>query len=357
MKKKLQVFVSSTYTDLLEERQAAVGAILKAGHIPAGMELFTAGDQKQLEIIKRWIDESDIYMLILGGRYGTLEPTSGLSYTELEYDYALSIGKPLFAVVIREHALEEKVKKFGTSVIETNNSAALKLFREKALGNMSAFYEDCKDIKLAVMESVPELAATRDVSGWISGKEVPDTKGLVDEVTKLAKEVASLQKENAQLRQKVEGGKKAGETERFEETIALLSKIDIDIHPDLAGGKRMKVSLFDIFVLLKDEWVTGVSNRTGLSDGDYFLFNNVCPTLQIHDLMQLDKVAGVQWRRFQLTKLGAELLAYVGKKEVLEGQQLTKVTRKPPVQVDENAKIKPETKPKASRKSKTAATK
>lgn len=48
MRKKLQVFVSSTFIDLKSERQAAVEAILKAGHIPAGMELFTAGDECQL---------------------------------------------------------------------------------------------------------------------------------------------------------------------------------------------------------------------------------------------------------------------------------------------------------------------
>ena len=48
-KKKLQVFVSSTYNDLKEERQAAVEAILKAGHIPAGMELFAAGNDSQLQ--------------------------------------------------------------------------------------------------------------------------------------------------------------------------------------------------------------------------------------------------------------------------------------------------------------------
>ena len=112
MKKRLQVFVSSTYTDLIEERQAAVSAILKSGHIPAGMELFTAGDKSQLEIIKRWIDESDVYMLILGGRYGSVEAESGVSYTELEYNYALEVGKPLFAVVIDEAALEEKVKAY-----------------------------------------------------------------------------------------------------------------------------------------------------------------------------------------------------------------------------------------------------
>ena len=70
--RKLQVFVSSTFTDLKEERQAAVEAILKTRNIPAGMELFAAGDQSQMEVIKEWIRESDVYLLILGGRYGSI---------------------------------------------------------------------------------------------------------------------------------------------------------------------------------------------------------------------------------------------------------------------------------------------
>ena len=83
------VFVSSTYTDLKEERQAAVEAILTAGHIPAGMELFTAGDESQMTVIKRWIDESDVFLLILGGRYGSIEANSKKSYVHLEYEYAI----------------------------------------------------------------------------------------------------------------------------------------------------------------------------------------------------------------------------------------------------------------------------
>ena len=94
MNKKLQVFVSSTYTDLIEERQAAVEAILDAGHIPAGMELFKAGNESQLKTIYKWIDQSDVYMLILGGRYGSIENKTGKSYTQLEYEYALSKGIP-----------------------------------------------------------------------------------------------------------------------------------------------------------------------------------------------------------------------------------------------------------------------
>lgn len=114
--KKLQVFVSSTYKDLVEERQTAVQAILDAGHIPAGMELFWAG-KTQMETIRRWIDESDIYCLILGGRYGTVDSTGFKSYVQLEYEYAVVKGKPLFALVLTEKMLNEKAKIQGKEAV------------------------------------------------------------------------------------------------------------------------------------------------------------------------------------------------------------------------------------------------
>jgi len=57
------------------------------------MELFAAGDQSQMEIIKRWIDESDVFLLILGGRYGSIDPTTKKSYIQLEYEYAQQRGR------------------------------------------------------------------------------------------------------------------------------------------------------------------------------------------------------------------------------------------------------------------------
>ena len=121
MVKKYQVFVSSTYTDLTAERQSVVEAILRAGHIPAGMELFAAGDKSQLTIIRRWIRNFDVYMLILGGRYGTIEPVSGKSYIQLEYDYARKLKKPYFAVVMDDDYLNEKVKSHGKSILEQDH--------------------------------------------------------------------------------------------------------------------------------------------------------------------------------------------------------------------------------------------
>src|SRR5215470_737324 len=98
-KRKLQIFVSSTYEDLIDHRLAAMEAILAAGHIPAAMEQFSPGDDTAWERIRQRIDESDAFMLILGGRYGSIEPASQKSYVELEYDYALEKGKPFFTIV------------------------------------------------------------------------------------------------------------------------------------------------------------------------------------------------------------------------------------------------------------------
>jgi hypothetical protein len=123
-------FTKWTSSDLTAERQAAIEAILTAGHIPAGMELFTAGDQSQMEVIRRWIEESDVYLLIRGGQYGSIEPHSGKSYIEHEYDFAVSLGKPLFECVVEKKAHEEQVQRYGPEVMEQESPARLESFRQ-----------------------------------------------------------------------------------------------------------------------------------------------------------------------------------------------------------------------------------
>jgi hypothetical protein len=194
--KKMQVFVSSTYTDLKEERQAAVEAILTAGHIPAGMELFAAGDQTQMDVIRRWIDDSDVFLLILGGRYGTLDRETGKSYVHLEYEYAVDSGKPVFAIVIDEAYLDERVRVYGIAVVERDNAAALRGLREIVTTRIVRFWRDPRDIKLAILETLPEFARRDNIEGWVRASAAVD-------VTPLAEEVARLSRENAGLREQL----------------------------------------------------------------------------------------------------------------------------------------------------------
>jgi len=98
MDKRYQVFVSSTYTDLIEERHSIMRTLMKMDCIPAGMEHFPAADEEQWNFIKRIIDYSDYYLLIIGGRYGSLDD-DGISFTEKEYDYAVSKNIKVVALI------------------------------------------------------------------------------------------------------------------------------------------------------------------------------------------------------------------------------------------------------------------
>src|SRR4051812_3359759 len=100
MDKRYQVFVSSTYEDLQEERQEIMHALLELDCIPAGMELFPAANEDQWTLIQRVIDDCDYYLVILGGRYGSTDK-EGMSYTEKEYRYALEKGKPTIGFLHR----------------------------------------------------------------------------------------------------------------------------------------------------------------------------------------------------------------------------------------------------------------
>lgn len=194
LKKRLQVFVSSTYTDLIVERQAAVEAILTAGHIPAGMELFTSGDESQMEVITQWIQESDIYLLILGGRYGSTDPKSGKSYTHLEYEYAVSTGKPIFSCVITKEALEAKVKQVGISCIETSEPKLFNEFKQLVMSKMVKFWNDYKDIKIGVGETLSILSRRDDLVGWVRPNSQVDTPAIAGEIARLSKENSDLRK-------------------------------------------------------------------------------------------------------------------------------------------------------------------
>ena len=99
MDRRYQVFVSSTLNDLRGERAAVIRTLLELECFPAGMELFPAADDNSWTLIKSVIDDSDYYLVILAGRYGSCPPDNTKSFTHREYEYALITGKPTIALL------------------------------------------------------------------------------------------------------------------------------------------------------------------------------------------------------------------------------------------------------------------
>lgn len=166
MKAKLQVFISSTNEDLKEERDAAIRAIREAGHIPGGMEFFKSG-KPQMETIRKWIDESDIYVLILGGRYGSIETSSNKSYTELEYQYAVSKNKPLFVIVLSKTYLYTKASQNEMVISDLNNEQYM-AFKEYVLSNKVVdIVNNVAEIKSSILKNLNDIQEDYNLRGWV----------------------------------------------------------------------------------------------------------------------------------------------------------------------------------------------
>lgn len=163
--RKLQVFISSTYEDLKAERQLVVEAVLKAGHIPAGMELFTAGSTAQFEVIKRWIDESDVFLVLLGARYGSIEPTSGKSYVECEHDYAETVGKPIIGAVFDDQWIANH------DVAAIAHRSEYDAFRNRLKRKMCDILRDGHEISAKIPASIEYVKRTQRTNGWVRSDE------------------------------------------------------------------------------------------------------------------------------------------------------------------------------------------
>ncbi len=188
MDKRYQVFVSSTYADLKEERRKVIQAVIEMDCIPAGMELFPAADEEQFQFIKRVIDDCDYYLLIIGGRYGSTT-AEGISYTEKEYDYAMSVGLRVIALI---HENPDEIP-LGKSEKEPLLRQRLEEFRKKASTNrLVRFWKSADELPSLVTVSLVHTIRMFPAVGWIRANKAAN----VDLLT----EINDLRKQNAQLR-------------------------------------------------------------------------------------------------------------------------------------------------------------
>lgn len=175
MDKRYQVFVSSTYRDLQDERAEVIRALLELDCIPAGMELFPASDETQWELIKRVIDDCDYYVVVIGGRYGATDE-EGVSYTEKEYDYAVSRGIPVLAFPVED----PDAIPAGKVEISEQAQAKLRAFRDKATRKkMAKFWTSPEDLGGKVSRSISQLMKIRPAEGWVKARYAGDSEALL----------------------------------------------------------------------------------------------------------------------------------------------------------------------------------
>jgi len=194
MHKKYQVFVSSTYRDLAEERQEVIQALLELDCIPVGMELFPAADDDQWTLIKRLIDDCDYYILIIGGRYGSLNE-NGVSYTQMEYEYALTKGIPIISFL---HKNPDNIT-IGKSEKESSSKYKLEEFKRLVEQKMCRYWESAVELGSQVSRSLVKLIRDRPRPGWIRADKVASEEAS-REILELKNKLFELETELNNLR-------------------------------------------------------------------------------------------------------------------------------------------------------------
>jgi hypothetical protein len=178
-----QIFISSTYNDVKDERHVVSNALAKAGYMPAGLELLPAIDQTQLNYIKRIIDRCDYYLVIVGSRYGSLSH-DGLNFAEGAFEYARSKDVPTLAFLAEipepDAGLKERLDAFKAHL---NDAGVVELWTNES------------DLCMKAVMAVATAVNLKPRAGWIRGDQAVDPKVL--------QEMERLRIENADFHQKL----------------------------------------------------------------------------------------------------------------------------------------------------------
>lgn len=179
MNKHYQIFISSTFKDLERERALLTQAILRQGNYPVGMEWFPGIDEEQFEYIKRIIDDSDYYVILMGGLYGTVA-ADGISYTEKEYDYAVKKGKKIISLVQENpsttESLDEKKIKF------------LQFHKKVTYKRLVSLWNNEEELITKFVTSLEQTIKTFPAQGWLRcNSEVCENRlPFIDMVSKIS---------------------------------------------------------------------------------------------------------------------------------------------------------------------------
>lgn len=318
MDKKYQVFVSSTYEDLKEERDQAIKAILEMGHIPVGMEMFSAGDEEQWQLIARQIEATDYYVIIVGHRYGSETP-EGISYTEKEFEYAKECGVPTLGFVIDDKASwpADRIDK------ESKKKNKLDKFKGKVKSKLVQFWSTKEDLHGKISISLIKTMSINPRIGWARADEIVSLD-MTKEITRLSSENSKLRNENLELKSKQQEA-----VDEVREVLNILNSnertLTIRENASFEGADKYTRNLLQLFLvsapnLISENSTEGVAQNiaysiVGTKYHNYWPFGKVKTEHLIADFVALDLVEPSKKKHpvsdnclyWTLTKLGKQL--------------------------------------------------
>lgn len=104
MPRLLTVFLCSTYADLAEERERVLDAVRRLQLQHDSMEFFGARADRPIDTCLAEVRRSDVLVVVVGHRYGSVVPELGVSFSEAEYREGQRLGKPCLVYLRDDNA-------------------------------------------------------------------------------------------------------------------------------------------------------------------------------------------------------------------------------------------------------------
>lgn len=191
-KVKFQIFISSAFSEK-KFRDLAYLTILKIGHFPIAMERDTSSTNYIESAINKSLDDSQIVIFILGSKYGEADPNDddSKSYTEKEYDYAISSGKMVLVFLQDEKEINKERLNLRQSDNEYLNNHKLRSFHRKIKGhnrlNSRWLRQDDVEFALNVCVALGRVTCGLEngapKEGWVNVKEAKLSDILLPSIT------------------------------------------------------------------------------------------------------------------------------------------------------------------------------
>src|SRR5438132_8095843 len=99
---KKTVFISSTFQDLADHRQAVWQVLNEFNLSIRGMEQFGARPDAPLATCLAEVEQSDVYVGLVAFRIGSIDSSTGKSFTQREYEHAVQLGKDILIYLADE---------------------------------------------------------------------------------------------------------------------------------------------------------------------------------------------------------------------------------------------------------------
>lgn len=234
VEKREQVFISSTFKDLVEERQAVTHTLLQADCFPAGMELFPATDTQKFDLIKQVIDLCDYYVVIVGGRYGSVDDEEKLSYTEMEYDYAVSQAIPVMGFL---HGDPGQIPADKTD-LDADLRKKLDAFREKVEQKMVKYWNDPAGLAGQVALAIMQIRKSHPAEGWVRASQAT-TPEMRAEAAELKARVRELEAELRTARSENESAGELADLADGDESVKVRCDLEFRYTSDFKDGQSV----------------------------------------------------------------------------------------------------------------------